>query len=272
MQTAISKFGLFAAGAALTIMALVPIGESTVSADSGQNSPDVVRTPTNTPVPGATNTPRPNPTNTPTSRQPTPQPNQPYANVLIGKTSNPSLIPVGGDSVFTIGLRCDGNVPCNDVVVYDTLPSFMTVISVAPERAESSSGSGQNITVRVGQMRPMEVLNITVVARAIAAGSAFNEARVTASHPDNPNDNYARAPIAATGPQPAPPPPPPPPAPTPQTRYVVVDRPVVVERPVIKYVYVPLPRTGDEEAAPSLPLLAVGLITMAAGVVARRRK
>ena len=251
MQTAISKFGLFAAGAALTIMALVPIGESTVSADSVQNSPDVVRTPTNTP----------------TSRQPTPQPNQPYANVLIGNTSSPSLIPVGGDSVFTIGLRCDGNVPCNDVVVYDTLPSFMTVISVAPERAESSSGSGQNITVRVGQVRQMEVLNITVVARAIAAGSAFNEVRVTASNPDNPNDNYARAPIAATGPQPIPPP-----TPTPQTRYVVVDRPVVVERPVTKYVYVPLPRTGDEEAAPSLPLLAVGLITMAAGVVARRRK
>ena len=267
MQTAISKFGLFAAGAALTIMALVPIGESTVSADSVQNSPDVVRTPTNTPVPGATNPPRPNSTNTPTSSQPTQVPSQPYANILIGNTSSPSLIPVGGDSVFTIGLRCDGNVPCNDVVVYDTLPSFMTVISVAPERAESSSGSGQNITVRVGQVRQMEVLNITVVARAIAAGSAFNEVRVTASNPDNPNDNYARAPIAATGPQPIPPP-----TPTPQTRYVVVDRPVVVERPVTKYVYVPLPRTGDEEAAPSLPLLAVGLITMAAGVVARRRK
>lgn len=271
MQTAISKFGLFAAGAALTIMALVPIGEGTVAASSGQNSPDVVRTPTNTPIPSApTITPRPGGTATPVPRQPTPAPSQPYANVQIGKTSNPSLISVGQDSVFTIGLRCDGNVPCNNVVVYDTLPSFMTVVSVAPQRALSSSGSGQNITVNVGEMRPMEVLNITVVARAIAAGSAFNEARVTAAHPDNPNDNYARAPIAATGAQPPPPPPPPPQA-TPQV--IVVERQVVVQKPVVRYVYVPLPRTGDEEAtSPSLPLLAVGVVTMAAGLVARRRK
>ncbi|MCW1967587.1 MAG: hypothetical protein KIH69_005640, partial [Anaerolineae bacterium] len=126
-----------------------------------------------------------------------------------------------------------------------------------------------NITVNVGEMRPMEVLNITVVARAIAAGSAFNEARVTAAHPDNPNDNYARAPIAATGPQPVAPPPPP--QATPQV--IVIERPVIVQKPVVRYVYVPLPRTGDEEAtSPSLPLLAVGVVTMAAGLVARRRK
>jgi uncharacterized repeat protein (TIGR01451 family)/LPXTG-motif cell wall-anchored protein len=258
MSKLIKKSGLIAVGAAMTVMSMTLANIGTVGATSGVGAPDVV--PTNTPVPPATSRPGSTPTPQPPGGQ--------YANVTIGKNSNPSLIPVGGTTVFYIGLRCDGNVPCNDVMVYDTLPSFMQVVSVSPDRAEWSTGANQSVTVRVGQMRPMEVLGISIVARAIAAGSAFNEARVTASHPDNPNDNYARAPIAATSPQPVPPPPPPPPPP----QIIYVPAPAPQPRVVTRVVYVPLPRTGEDFDSPVLPILAGGIVTVVAGVIARRRR
>jgi len=114
----------------------VPTATATSTA-TGLPSPTPTSTWTVTLTPTATSRPTRTPTSvwtptfTPTSRPtdtPMPTP-KPWRQLSVTKEANPDIVLPGGEVVFTIRWKVDGNDRLNDVVISDVLPPYMTHIS-----------------------------------------------------------------------------------------------------------------------------------------------
>lgn len=201
--------------------------------------PGATATPTSTPEPPPPDRPDPTstplPTATPTA---TPAPAPPAPDPAITKSVNPPVAQVGDEVVYTIAVTNLGGSPAAGVVVEDTLPSFLTILSATSTRG-TVTVNGQSVRVEIGDLAPGETVEIQIRARVIAPASAPNNvnlAVVSSTTPDsNPDNNQASVPLDATGP-------------------------------------ISLPNTGDAASA-ALPIMAtlLGLALIAASALVRRR-
>jgi len=128
-------------------------------------------TPTFTPLPTDT----PPPTNTPESTPITPPPTaestaiptkSPPQNprLTITKRANPSQVPPGGQTTFTIEVCNEGNKVAENVVVSDALPPELALIS-----ASASQGKvvveGNNVRAELGSIWPGYCAEVTLVVQ-----------------------------------------------------------------------------------------------------------
>ncbi|MCS6881122.1 MAG: DUF11 domain-containing protein [Oscillochloridaceae bacterium] len=156
-------------------------------------------TPTSTATPTATQTATPTATPTP-SLTATPAV---LADPAISKAVDPQVGVVGADVTYTIVVSNIGGSVATGVVVEDTLPSFLTILSATADRGEVSV-SGNTVRVSIGELAPGESITVRIVARVTQAPRPPNNrnlASVSSNSPDaNPNNNQASAALGSPPP------------------------------------------------------------------------
>jgi|GEM_PF-1047675 len=126
--------------------------------------------PTPTPAPPIetpTITPTPRPTFTPTAtRTPTPTAT-PEPKIVVEKQVVPGTVNPGDRVQMTIIICNRGTAAANNVVMEDTLPEFLAILSVRTT-AGIPSVRGQTVTVRIGTLEPGKCVTITIDAQVRA--------------------------------------------------------------------------------------------------------
>ena len=124
------------------------------------------------------------PTRTPT-RGPSPTPwcftATPEApGIVVEKWVSPPIISPGQDVRITIRVRNPGTQPVSRLVVEDTLPAYLQILTVRSTRGIPAI-SGQTVRVSVGTLEPGGQVTITIEARAradVPAGTAVENVAV----------------------------------------------------------------------------------------------
>ncbi len=94
------------------------------------------------------------------------------ADPAITKYGSPTNATVGSTVVYTITVGNTGNVNANNVVLTDTKPAFLDLISItiSPNPGLTPVISGNTFTINLGTVRPSDVYIITVVTRVNGQG------------------------------------------------------------------------------------------------------
>jgi LPXTG-site transpeptidase (sortase) family protein len=131
----------------------------------------VTDTPTHTPTQTltVTDTLTQTPTNTATSTSTV------VAQIIdpaVSKLGSPEQASVGDTVTFTITVRNNGNADALGVVLTDTKPSFLDIVSVtiSPNTGQAIVISGNTLTITMGTVRPVDVFTITVVTQVNSLG------------------------------------------------------------------------------------------------------
>lgn len=156
---------------------------------------------------------------------------------------------IGDELDFTIVVGNRGSRAAEDVVMTDSLPAYLDILSVTAGRGDVSV-DGNDVTVGIGRVEPGEIIVIRIrtriSARAPAPSIGFNTALITTTSPsDDPVNNRS-------------------------TVVFVIVVPGLTPLPVPPT----LPRTGapPAEGGSSLPpLVLIGLGLAVLGFVIRRR-
>lgn len=107
----------------------------------------------------------------------------------ITKSVNPRTVEVGAEMVFTLVVTNSGSATAQNVVVNDTVPSNLSILSVAPG---SCVVSGQNVSCALGDMAVGASQTITIRVRGDQIGGFTNTATVGSDSPDrNPDNNQS---------------------------------------------------------------------------------
>jgi uncharacterized repeat protein (TIGR01451 family)/MYXO-CTERM domain-containing protein len=149
---------------------------------------------------------------------------------------------------FTLTVGDHGTVAAKDVIVKDTLPDYLSILSVTASRGNVST-EGQTVLVVIGTVEPTDVITITIRARInqSAPSVGYNTAHISTSSPtDNPNNNS-------------------------DTVTFVIPEPGVAATPIP--IPPQLPNTGapDDMLGSQRLLALLGLIMLALGLLLRRR-
>ena len=90
----------------------------------------------------------------------------------VTKYGSPTNATVGSAVIYTITVGNNGNGNANNVVLTDTKPAFLDIISItiAPNPGLTPTISGNTFTINFGTVRPTDVYVITVVTRVNAQG------------------------------------------------------------------------------------------------------
>ena len=134
-------------------------------------SQDVFAEPPPLPLAGITPTPTstsPSPTSTPpptsTAPGPTPTPGVSVADPAITKRGEPSLALPGELVTFVIEATNTGQSAAVDVVITDTVPDYLEILSVTSSQG-SVAVNGQQVTVEVGTIGSGYVVEIVIETR-----------------------------------------------------------------------------------------------------------
>lgn len=84
--------------------------------------------------------------------------------MVVTKRVNPLTTSPGGTAVFTMVVTNASPFPLSDVVVSDTIPDPLQIISVSSSKGNATT-SGQQLTVNLGTLAPDESVTITVTVR-----------------------------------------------------------------------------------------------------------
>ncbi len=123
---------------------------------------------------------------------PPPPTGPPLINLAITKTDTPDPVSVGGLLTYTLTVTNKKGDTANGVVVTDSLPSEVTLVSVVSTKG-SCSGSVA-ITCNIGTVAFNELVTITIVVRPTAPGTITNTAVVAGREAEHdPADNTASA-------------------------------------------------------------------------------
>ena len=130
---------------------------------------------------------------------PPPPSGSPLIDLAITKTDNPDPVQVGAQLTYTLTVTNKKGDTANGVVVTDSLPSEVTLISVTSTKGSCSGTTA--ITCQIGTVAYQEVVVITIVVRPNVAGTISNTAVVAGREAEhNPADNTAREPTVVQGP------------------------------------------------------------------------
>ena len=119
------------------------------------------------------------------------------ADVSVEKAFQSGAAVAGQNVSFTLSASNAGPSTATNVVVHDTLPSYLTYVS----GPVGCSASGQQVTCNAGSITPSSTEAFTVVARVAASRTAAlaNTATITTASPDSATgDNTAAATKAVT--------------------------------------------------------------------------
>jgi uncharacterized repeat protein (TIGR01451 family) len=112
--------------------------------------------------------------------------------VSVTKTDAPDPAAVGGTLVYSIRVANAGPNTATKVVVSDTLPESVTLVSVSASQG-SCSGS-TTIVCNLGSLAPGAAATVTIVVTPRSAGTIANTATVTSTQADrDPANNTATA-------------------------------------------------------------------------------
>jgi LPXTG-site transpeptidase (sortase) family protein len=128
------------------------------------------------------------------------------ADPAVSKYGDPATAQVGSIVTFLITVSNAGNTAATNVVVTDTKPAFLDIVSVSisPGPGFPTVISGNTITIDFGTLAPGAVYTVEVVTRVNGLGTppggANNVALTTTSPTDRPENNAASAFLAVTTP------------------------------------------------------------------------
>ena len=123
---------------------------------------------------------------------PPPPTGPPLTDLKITKTDSPDPVSVGALLTYTLTVTNKKGDSAHNVVVTDSLPSEVTLVSVASTKG-TCSGSIV-ITCNIDSVAYNELVTITIVVRPTAPGTITNTAVVTGREPEqDPSDNTASA-------------------------------------------------------------------------------
>ncbi len=128
------------------------------------------------------------------------------ADPAVSKYGDPATAQVGSIVTFLITVSNTGNTSAGNVVVVDTKPAFLDILSVSisPGPGFPVVISGNTITIDFGTLAPGDVYTVEVVTRVNGLGTppggANNVALTTTSPTDRPANNAASAFVAVTTP------------------------------------------------------------------------
>jgi uncharacterized repeat protein (TIGR01451 family) len=130
---------------------------------------------------------------------PPPPTGPPLIDLAITKTDAPDPVSVGALLTYTLTVTNKKGDTANNVVVTDSLPSEVTLVSIAATKGTCSGTVA--ITCNLGTVAYHELVTITIVVRPSAAGTITNIAVVAGREAEhNPSDNTASAATLVQGP------------------------------------------------------------------------
>ncbi len=152
------------------------------------STPEPTPTPTPTPSPSPSPSPTPSPTPTPSpspSPAPTPSPSgdgisTTTADISISKSANITQLHPGDQITYTINLINNGPALALNVLVSDTLPNSLDLVSATPTIGSYSSGIWN-----VGNLASGSSTVLTLVTTAKTAGTVTNTATASSTVTDN---------------------------------------------------------------------------------------
>lgn len=113
--------------------------------------------------------------------------------LVLCKTAQPQAVINGEQTTFTLEVGNAGPTDAVSVLLVDALPASLEFVS---ESVAASSVDGATRTWALGTLAPGDMTTITLVVRAVAAGTVVNTATVACSKEDRlPSDNTASASI-----------------------------------------------------------------------------
>ena len=122
----------------------------------------------------------------------------------VTKYGSPTNATVGSAVIYTITVGNNGTANANNVVLTDTKPAFLDIISItiAPNPGLTPTISGNTFTINFGTVRPTDVYVVTVVTRVNAQGrppgGANQVSLITSSATDRVFNNAASASLQIT--------------------------------------------------------------------------
>ncbi|MGQ9927295.1 MAG: DUF11 domain-containing protein [Chloroflexaceae bacterium] len=112
----------------------------------------------------------------------------------MSKAVDPQVGVVGASVTYTIVVSNIGGSVATGVVVEDTLPAFLAIVSATADRGDVAL-NGNTVRVSIGELAPGESISVRVVARVTQAPAPPNNqnlAIVSSESPDaDPNNNQA---------------------------------------------------------------------------------
>jgi uncharacterized repeat protein (TIGR01451 family) len=112
----------------------------------------------------------------------------PQSDMSLAKSSSAATVSVGDQFTYTLAVSNAGPATANDVVVTDPLPSSVTFVSASA--SQGSCTGTTTVSCNLGTIATGAGATVSIVVRAITAGTARNEASVSSSSPDpDPADN-----------------------------------------------------------------------------------
>jgi uncharacterized repeat protein (TIGR01451 family) len=117
-----------------------------------------------TPTPLPTKTPTPRPTFTPTATRTPTATATPAPKIVVEKQVVPGTVNPGDRVQITIVICNRGAAMATSVVMEDTLPDFLAILSLRTT-AGIPSILGQTVTVRIGTLAPGECVTVTIEAQ-----------------------------------------------------------------------------------------------------------
>jgi LPXTG-site transpeptidase (sortase) family protein len=126
------------------------------------------------------------------------------ADPAVTKYSSPSSATVGSAVVYTITVGNNGNINATNVVLTDTKPAFLNIVSItiSPNPGLTPVISGNTFTINFGTVRPTDVYIVTVVTVVNSQGQppgGSNQVSIaTSSGTDRVFNNSASASLQIT--------------------------------------------------------------------------
>lgn len=115
-------------------------------------------------------------------RPPPPPPKPSGANLAVFKSASPDPVRVGSNLTYTIVVTNAGPDTATGVLLTDTLPSTVDLVSISPSQG-SCIGVG-SVTCNLGNIGAGFSASVTIVVRPTQAGKASNTVAVWANEPD----------------------------------------------------------------------------------------
>jgi uncharacterized repeat protein (TIGR01451 family) len=105
------------------------------------------------------------------------------ADLVMSKTDDPDPVPVGAELTYRLGVINNGPDPASGVVVTDTLPDEVDLVSFSPSQG-SCSEAGKDVVCNLGELAKNSSATVELVVDAITAAVITNTAQVTAVESD----------------------------------------------------------------------------------------
>jgi uncharacterized repeat protein (TIGR01451 family) len=115
-------------------------------------------------------------------------PPTPTVDLAIVKVDTPDPVSVGRTIRYEITVRNNGPTRATGIVMTDTLPLGVELVSARPNQG-SCSASGRTVTCNLLGLTVGSKAVVKIVARALTPGVVLNRARVTGDRPETREDN-----------------------------------------------------------------------------------